>query len=185
MTSKKTYKIALGGICLAFTVVFMFGASIAPGVELTLYAVSSLFIAVMIIETGIKGGIGLYVAAILLGLLLVPNKLGILPYAGLFGLYGILKFYIEKVKHPAGQVILKILFFAVILTIVLVGFKELLLGNIQLPDFPIPVLIGIGVLFLLLYDVIYTLMIRIYREKFKREKTVSFNLSGKEKKGDE
>ena len=92
MANKKTFKIALGGICLACTVLFMFGASIVPGVELTLYALSSLFIAVMIIETGIKGGIGLYVAAILLGLLIVPKKLGILPYVCLFGLYGILKY---------------------------------------------------------------------------------------------
>lgn len=185
MANKKTFKIALGGICLAFTVVFMFGASIVPGVELTLYALSSLFIAVMIIETGIKGGIGLYVAATLLGLLIVPNKVGILPYVCLFGIYGILKYYIEKIKHPVGQVMLKILFFAAILSIGLLGFKELLLGNIQLPNLPEAVLIAAGVVFLLLYDVIYTLLIRLYRERFKREKKVSFNLSEKGDQKDE
>ena len=185
MANKKTFKIALGGICLAFTVFFMFGASIVPGVELTLDALSSLFIAVMIIETGIKGGIGLYVAAILLGLLIVPNKLGILPYVCLFGLYGILKYYIEKIKHPAGQVALKIIFFAAILSVGILGFKELLLGDIKLPNLPEGVLIAAGVVFLLLYDVIYTLLIRIYRERFKREKKVSFNLSGNGDKEDE
>ena len=104
MKNKNVYKITLGGICLALTLVFMFGASIVPGAEMTLYAVSSLFIAVMIIETGVKGGAALYAAAVLLGLLIVPNKIGILPYACVFGLYGIVKFYIEKVKNPVMQV---------------------------------------------------------------------------------
>lgn len=181
---KGTYKIALGGICLALTVAFMFGASIVPGVELTLYAISSVFIAVMIIETGVKGGIGLYAAAVLLGLLIVPNKLGILPYACLFGLYGVVKYYIEKIKNPVGQMILKVIFFGAEVTAVLMAFQGLLLGNIEIPDLPIAVLVIAGTLFLLLYDVLYTLLIRIYRERFKGEKqrNVRFHLSKEEEK---
>ncbi len=178
---KDTYKIALGGICLALTVAFMFGGSIVPGVEMTLYAISSVFIAIMIIETGIKGGIGLYVAAVLLGLLIVPNKLGILPYACLFGLYGLVKYYIEKIRNPIGQVTLKVMFFGAAVTAGLTAFQGMLLGNIELPDFPLAVLIIAGILFLLLYDLIYTLLIRIYRERFKRKKQVQFHLSDKDK----
>ncbi len=180
MKNKNVYKITLGGICLALTLVFMFGASIVPGAEMTLYAVSSLFIAVMIIETGVKGGAALYAAAVLLGLLIVPNKIGILPYACVFGLYGIVKFYIEKVKNPVMQVLLKVLFFAAVLILAFTGLKGLLLGSVQLPDLPAAVLVIGGVLFLLLYDFIYTLLIRIYRERFKREKKVSFHLSGED-----
>ncbi len=178
---KDTYKIALGGICLALTVAFMFGGSIVPGVEMTLYAISSVFIAIMIIETGIKGGIGLYVAAVLLGLLIVPNKLGILPYACLFGLYGLVKYFIEKIRNPIGQVALKVIFFGAAVTAGLTAFQGMLLGNIELPDFPLAVLIIAGILFLLLYDLIYTLLIRIYRERFKRKKQVQFHLSDKDK----
>ncbi len=178
---KDTYKIALGGICLALTVAFMFGGSIVPGVEMTLYAISSVFIAIMIIETGIKGGIGLYVAAVLLGLLIVPNKLGILPYACLFGLYGLVKYYIEKIRNPIGQVTLKVMFFGAAVTAGLTAFQGMLLGNIELPDFPLAVLIIAGILFLLLYDLIYTLLIRIYRDRFKRKKQVQFHLSDKDK----
>lgn len=176
---QSTYKLALGGICLALTVAFLFGGSMVPGVEMTLYAISSLFIAVMIIETGVKGGIALYAAAVLLGLLIVPNKLGILPYACLFGLYGVVKYYIEKIKNPVGQVILKVVFFGGAVTVALTAFQGMLLGNIDLPDFPIVILIIAGTLFLLLYDVIYTLLIRLYRERFKRGKTqsVQFHLT--------
>lgn len=177
VTGKGTYKIALGGICLALTLAFLFGASIVPGAELTLYAISSIFIAVMIMETGVKGGIGLYAAAVLLGLLIVPSKLGILPYACLFGLYGIVKFYIEKINNPVGQVALKAVFFGAAAAGALLAFQGMLLGNIHLPDFPLAVLIIGGILFLFLYDLVYTLLIRLYRERFKREKKVQFHLS--------
>lgn len=177
MNSKNTYRIALSGICLALTLVFLFGASVAPGIELTLYAISSLFIAVMMIESGLKGGLGLYGAAVLLGLLILPNKAGILPYACLFGLYGIVKYYIEKIKHPAGQIVLKILFFALALTAGVLFFKGMLLGNVQLPDLPTGILLAAGVVFLMLYDLIYTLLIRIYRTRFKKREQIRFDLS--------
>lgn len=180
MTNKKTYRLALGGICLALTILFMFGASIAPGVELTLYAISSLFVAVMILESGVKGGVTLYIAAVLLGLLIVPNKVGVLPYVGLFGLYGIVKFFIEKLKKPVGQMILKILFFAAVTTVALTALRGLLFGGSNLPDFPVLVLIGAGVVMLLLYDLIYTLLIRIYCSRFHKNKQIHFKLSKKE-----
>ena len=72
-------KIALGGICLALTVIFLFGGSIVPGIELTLFAISSLFTAVMILETGVKGGVLLYAGAVLLGFAIIPNKLAMIP----------------------------------------------------------------------------------------------------------
>lgn len=180
MNSKRTYKLALGGICLALTMAFLFGACVVPGAELTLYAISSLFIAVMMIEFGLKGGAALYGAAVLLGLLILPNKLGILPYACLFGLYGMVKFYIEKLRHPAGQLAVKIVFFGVLLTAALTVFRELLLGGIQVPDMPLGILLCGGILMLLLYDLIYTLLIRIYKERVKREKRVEFHLSQKD-----
>lgn len=170
MKSKGVSQIALGGICLALTVVFLFGGSFVPGIELTLYAISSLFIAVMIIESGIKGGISLYIAALLLGFLLIPNKLALLPYAFLFGLYGIVKFYIEKLKNPIGQIALKVLFFGSVLSVTLIFFRKLLLGTIDLPEMPVALLIAGGVLFLMLYDALYTFLINLYITRIKRAK---------------
>lgn len=180
MSNKKTYQLALGGICLALTVIFMFGASIVPGVELTIYALSSLFIAVVILESGVKSGIALYIAAILLGFLIVPDKVSILPYACVFGLYGIVKYYIEKIRKPAAQVILKTLFFAAAMTAALVVFKGLLFGSGDLPNLPTWLLIIGGVLVLLFYDFIYTLLIQIYAKRFRKADRPHFNLSKKD-----
>ena len=138
-------KIALGGICLALTVIFLFGGSIVPGIELTLFAISSLFTAVMILETGVKGGVLLYAGAVLLGFAIIPNKLAMIPYAFFFGYYGIVKYYIEKLPGRWIQLALKTGLFAVLLSIGLIGFKKLLLGSIHLPDYPVWLLILAGI----------------------------------------
>lgn len=176
MDRKGTNTIALGGICLALTIVFLFGASFVPGIELTLYALSSLFVAVMVIERGPKSGLLLYVAAVILGLILVPNKLGMLPYICLFGYYGVVKFYIEKNLRPNIQLIMKAVLFAVVVAIGLWGTKGLLFGNIQIPEYSTVIIFVGGIIMLMLYDAIYTFAIRLYKERIKREKVPEFKL---------
>lgn len=177
LKKSKTSTIALGGICLALTVIFMFAGSIVPGIELTLFAVSSLFTAVMIMESGVKGGVIMYGAAVLLGLVLIPNKLALIPYAFFFGYYGILKYFIEKLHSGILQIIIKAAFFAAVLCIGLIGFKELLLGSIHLPDYPVWLLIIAGILMLLVYDYIYTLLINFYLKRVKNRGADNIKLS--------
>lgn len=177
MKKSKTSTIALGGICLALTVIFMFAGSIVPGIELTLFAVSSLFTAVMIMESGVKGGVIMYGAAVLLGLVLIPNKLALIPYAFFFGYYGILKYFVEKLHSGILQIIIKAAFFAAVLCVGLIGFKELLLGSIHLPDYPVWLLIIAGILMLLVYDYIYTLLINFYLKRVKNRGADNIKLS--------
>ncbi len=176
MDRKETNTIALGGICLALTMVFLFGASFVPGIELTLYALSSLFVAVMVIERGPKSGLLLYVAAVILGLILVPNKLGMMPYICLFGYYGVAKYFIEKNFRQTVQIIVKVMLFAVVMAVALWGTKGLLFGNIELPDYSAFIIFAGGIVMMMLYDAVYTFAIRIYRERIKREKAPEFKL---------
>lgn len=168
MERTKTFKLALGGICLALTLIFMFGASFVPGIELTLFAIASLFTAVMIIETGVGGGILLYIGAALLGLILLPNKLALVPYIFFFGYWCIIKYYIEKVKSGIVQIIIKIIFFAALLCVALLFFAEILTGSINLPEYPTAVLIVAGTLFLLLYDYVVTFLIGFYFRRLQK-----------------
>ena len=177
MKKSKTFKLALGGICLALTLIFMFAGSIAPGIELTLFAISSIFVAVMILESGVSGAVLLYLAACILGFILVPNKIGIIPYVFLFGYYGIVKYFIEKLPKASSQLIIKAIFFAAILCIGFLGFKELLLGAVELPDFPVAILIIAGTVFMMLYDYIYSLAINLYIAKVQRKGMDNFKLS--------
>ena len=169
--------IALGGICLALTLAFLFAGSVAPGIELTLFALSSLFTAVMLLESGVGAAALLYAAAVILGFFIVPNKLAMIPYAFFFGYYGILKFYVEKLHSGILQVIIKAAFFAAVLCTGLLGFKKLLLGSIHLPDYPVWILIIAGILMMLVYDYIYTLCINFYLKRIRRKGTDNMKLS--------
>ena len=177
MKKNKTFKLALGGICLALTLIFMFAGSIVPGIELTLFAISSLFVAVMILESGVSGAVLLYLAACILGFILIPNKVAIVPYIFLFGYYGILKYFIEKLPTALSQIAVKVIFFAIILCAGFLGFKEILLGAVNLPDYPVAVLIIAGTVFLLLYDYIYSFIINFYVTKVQRKGMDNFKLS--------
>lgn len=147
-----------------------------PGVEMTLYALSSLFVAFMIVEKGPKEGIILYAASVLLGLILVPNKLGLLPFIAFFGYYGVLKYYIERLRKLPVQLIVKIIFYALIMLAAMTLGSELLFGSRGIPEVPYVIFYIGGILMMVLYDWIYTLAIKIYRQRFKREKTPEFKL---------
>ena len=144
--------IALGGICLALTLAFLFAGSVAPGIELTLFALSSLFTAVMLLESGVGAAALLYAA-------------------------GIFKFYVEKLHSGILQVIIKAAFFAAVLCTGLLGFKKLLLGSIHLPDYPVWILIIAGILMMLVYDYIYTLCISFYLKRIRRKGADNMKLS--------
>ena len=177
MKRNKTFKIALGGICLALTVISMALASFVPGIELTLFAISSLFTAVMIIETGVGGGLLLYAGAAILGLIMIPNKLALIPYLFIFGYYAVLKYYIEKIAGAVVQIIIKVFYSAAVVFVALFFFKELIAGSIHFPDYPLAVLIAGGTLMLILYDFIMTFLINWYVSKFKGGNINKFKLS--------
>lgn len=171
-----TTKMAVSALCLALTVASLIGASLIPGTEMTFYAIAGLFSGVVIMENGLKGGALVYVGALILSFILVPNKLALLPYGLFFGLYGFVKFFAEKIHYAWAQIIVKILFFAVISAGSLYFFKGLFLGNIRLPDISTAfIIIGLVIMFLL-YDYIFTLAVNIYRKRIKRER-IEFKLS--------
>ena len=163
----KTGKIAMGGICTALDVIFMFGASFVPGIELTLFLISSLFTAVMVIEAGAKGGLSVFAASALLGLILIPNKLALIPYVFCFGYYAVLKYFIEKIKSGVLQMTVKVIYFAAVVCIGLLAFKSVLAAGIHMPDWPVAGLIIAGIIMLILYDYVLSFLINWYRRRFK------------------
>lgn len=166
--SKKTGSLAYLGVMLALSVALLFFSSFLPGVEMTLYALASFLVGLAIIESGLKGGSLFYVATVLLSLLIVPNKMGLLPYIFVFGIYGIVKLYIEKIRKLPIEILLKLVFFNITMGIGVVFFKELFIGNIQLPQLPtLLIVIGAQIIFLL-YDYLYTQAIAFYMRNIKR-----------------
>lgn len=165
--TKSTRAVATGGIFLALSIATLFIATVVPGIEMTLYTISSFFVAFVIVEAGAKGGWIFYLASVVLSALLIPNKVGLFPYAMFFGVYGIIKYYIERIKSTPFEILLKLLFFNITLGIGLVFFREMFLGSIQLPDLAFPLLLIGAQVFFLFYDYLFTLAIGFYNASLK------------------
>ncbi len=164
--SGKTKKIALNGILGAVAVICLLLAVIMPTSRISLYALSSFFVAVSIIESGARAGWLFYAATSLLALIIVPDKLGIVPYAIFFGLYGIIKFYIEKLDRIVLEYILKFLFFNACMGIAVWAARDLFGFPVssKLPWWAL--IIALEVVFFI-YDYVYTLFVAYYREKLR------------------
>lgn len=162
----KTKRIALNGILGALAVICLVLAAILPTNRISLYALSSFFVAVSIIESGVKAGWIFYAATCLLALIVVPNKLGIIPYVIFFGMYGIVKYYIEKLDKIIIEYILKLIFFNICAGIAALTVKEIFGFNLTV-ELPWWILIIALQIVFFLYDIVYTLFINFYRGKLR------------------
>lgn len=164
--SLDTKKIALNGILGALAVICLFLATVMPTNRLSFYALSSFFIAVSIIESGIRAGWIFYAATSLLALIIVPDKLGIVPYVIFFGLYGLVKYYIEKLDKIIAEYILKFVYFNICLVTALMTISRLFGYELSL-KLPWWLLILALEAIFIIYDIVYTLFINYYRNKLK------------------
>ena len=77
----KAKKVALGGLLLALTVICMALGSIIETGTLFLLAAASFFVGIIFREFGGKTGAAFYLAGVLLGAVLTPNKFYVATYA--------------------------------------------------------------------------------------------------------
>lgn len=161
-----TKKIALNGILGALAIICLLLATILPTNRLSFYALSSFFIAIAIIENGSKAGWVFYAATSLLSLIIVPDKLGLVPYVIFFGIYGLVKYYIEKLDKLVFEYVLKFIYFNLCLGIALLFVSQLFSYNLTV-KLPWWLLIIILEIVFFIYDYVYTMFIAYYRDKLK------------------
>jgi hypothetical protein len=163
-----TKNIALNGVLGALAVICLLLADVLPTSKISLYALSSFFVSVVITEGGIRAGWLFYAATALLGFMIVPDKISIVPYALFFGGYGIIKFYIEKLDRIVIEYVLKVAFFNICAALVLLAARSLFEGEIA-AGLPWGILVGICQVIFLVYDFVYTLFINYYRDRLRRK----------------
>ena len=103
----------------------------------------------------------------MLTFIIVPNKAGLVPYTIFFGIYAIIKYYIEnfkKISRPV-ELILKLLFCNLMFGLGVMFFGEVFTGAIQIPEVAFPIVIVGAQVFFLAYDYLLTLLIGFYMKK--------------------
>ena len=126
-----TKKMAFASIMTALTVVCMYGSAVLPTGKIALLALASLCILVTHAQCGTKYSLIQFVAAALIGILLIPFKFQMIVFIAFIGYYPIVKSYIEQLHNHLLEWIVKILFFNAVLIIAYFVIKYFLLAYIS------------------------------------------------------
>jgi hypothetical protein len=122
----KSNNIAKGGIFAALSLILLYFSSIFPTNRLFILGIASAIIPISIIMTGIKNTIVVYSAISILGLFIIPSKLIIISYILIFGSYGFMKYYIERLRSIILEIILKLLYFNINSAIIISIYNSVL-----------------------------------------------------------
>ncbi|PRR81093.1 hypothetical protein [Clostridium vincentii] len=163
----KAKDITLGGIMVALGIMTLYLTTIIPVNTLSILTLASCFIPITILRSNIRTACFVYVATALMSFFIVPINYAIM-YTLLFGIYGIVKYFIEKIRKIPIEIILKLLFFNIVLSIGIV-FMNAFISELTI-DFPTWILYLISQPAFLLYDFAITTVITFYLQKSKKFK---------------
>lgn len=125
----KAKNIALGGILVALTTIVLYATSILPISTLAILTIASALIPVCIIRSNIKTSIFVYISSSLIAFFLVPINISFL-YCIFFGVYGIIKYFIERIRKEKLEIVLKLVFFNIVFIIGFIIMQNILGINI-------------------------------------------------------
>ncbi|QTL96773.1 hypothetical protein GM661_01680 [Iocasia frigidifontis] len=153
---------ATGGITVLLTIFFLYLAVVLPTTRIFLFSLSTVFISVMVIEFNNKAAFLTFIAASLLGLIIIPNKLLMLPYIIYFGYYGIIKSLAEKRNCLTVEWLIKYFSYNIALLIFYLLNTRILSLPLFNTDISVYILIISAEIYFLIYDYCYSIAVSYY-----------------------
>lgn len=108
---KTSFKVTLGGICMALSVLVMSATAIIPIASFAFPALAGALLIPLNLKLGKKWALLVYLGVALLSFFVSPDHTATISFLVLFGHYPILKEVIEKLKSRVLEWILKMLLF--------------------------------------------------------------------------
>ncbi|ADQ04257.1 hypothetical protein Calow_0681 [Caldicellulosiruptor owensensis OL] len=154
-----TKKISYAGVMIATSIIFLVFASILPRANSIFYILSSVCVMAIVWLFGVREGFFVYIACSLLGMFLIPNKLVLMVYISIFGLYPIIKALCEKGFPIYVEFFLKLLYYNLALIILYFMFK-LIIKEIPHFKFGLALTVISSEIIFILYDYLLTLILQ-------------------------
>lgn len=164
MNNLKTKDITLGGILVTLTVITLYINLIIPINTFAILTISSCYVPIAIMRSNIKLGIFVYIASSIIGLLIIPLDI-MIPFILYFGIFGLVKFYIEKLKNIPLEILLKLVFSNIMLFI---GYFIFISFAGPIPALPLWILLIVAQVAFIIFDYALTLIITFYISKFNK-----------------
>lgn len=170
---RTSYKVSLGGVVGALSLVLMLLTSVIPFGTYAFPALAGMLLVCVVIELGYGWAFIVYGVVSILSFLFLTDKESALYYVVLLGFYPIIKGVLERIKSRVCQYILK---FAVFNTCMILGFYiSISLLSIPKESFSIfgvylPwVFLVVGNIFFVLYDLCVSRVVTVYILKIHKK----------------
>lgn len=157
----KAKTMAFSGLMLALTILFMILGSVIETSTLFLLAAASFFVGMIVREFGLKIGAAFYIAGVVLGFIVAPNKFYVFTFLAM-GLYiwgreAVWKWILTHVKEENSRKvfwIFKYVIFNIVYIPIILIFKDVLFSSSISSVFLLVILL-VGQVGLLIYDKAY------------------------------
>ena len=154
-------KIAYGGVLLSLNAILLILVNLIPINTLFLLALASLPISIIIMEWGPLSGLTFYISSVILGFIVMTSKTQWLIYIFTFGVYGLIKYIIEKDRPIFLEYMLKLFFANISILILYIILREFVYVPINI------ISIAIFEIVFIIYDYMYSRFIDYYNSKLK------------------
>lgn len=158
----KAKEITVSAILVALTCLILYLNVLLPISTLSILTLASLLIPIALIRGSAKSAFLVYLASSIIGFFILPINI-VLLYTLFFGIYGIVKYYIEKLNKLYLEIFFKIIFFNIALFILLFIFKSFV--AIEITKLPLWLLWIIAQPVFLIFDYALTLLISFYMQR--------------------
>ena len=158
----KAKEITLSAALVALTIIILYLNLLLPISTLSILTLTALLVPIALMRGSMKSAILVYVASSIIGFFILPINI-IMLYILFFGIYGIVKYYIEKISKLPLEILLKLIFFNMILFISFFVFKFFI--AMEITKLPIWLFWIIAQIVFLVFDYALTLLISFYLDR--------------------
>jgi hypothetical protein len=166
-TLRGSQRVTLSAMTISLTLICVYLSSIVPAGRLGFLFLSSIFVAMLMVERETALSVMAFIGTALLGLLIVNDKLMILPYVFLFGHFGIAKEYLERIQDRILCWAVKLLYFNAALALMYFFTMHILFPDLA-PGFPVYWLLIPAQAVFVLYDWLFTRVVHFYMDRIRR-----------------
>lgn len=161
----KSKELTVSAALTALTIVILYLNLLLPISTISILTLASALIPVALIRGSIKSSILVYISSSIIGFFILPINITLL-YVLFFGVYGIIKYFIEKINKLPLEIFLKIIFFNIILVLSIFVFNSFV--TIEITKLPMTLLFIVAQPVFLIYDYALSLLISFYLDRIHK-----------------
>ena len=161
----KARELTVSAALTALTIVILYLNLLLPISTISILTLASALIPVALIRGSIKSSVLVYISSSIIGFFILPINI-VLLYILFFGFYGIVKYFIEKINKLPVEIILKLIFFNIVLVLSIFVFNSFV--AIEITKLPIGLLFVVAQPVFLIYDYALSLLISFYLDRIHK-----------------